>query len=693
MNKENNRGAAGLRRSAVAERIRLREEWSALKEVDTATTSRQADSALQKKPSNTRHTPGVSSRKKQPVKSSQKKRSGDGDLSRPALVQTIVRSEGDWDAVSSFCKTVMLAKEEAEHGNPRSLQASCDALQGVVAMVDVGAESKALPLRCALAALGATVVVEWNPLVTHLVWTDSGCRATRAKARALACKLVSPLWVEACAASNKKLNERTFPAASRQSDLPSPRTLRQLLKKAEMENVTLAALLNDSKEEDKDGRPRLRISSGTDTTMDSSRETIDLESRVNTAPRRGAVSPPTRAPPKSRRKLFTHKEAEEIGSTDDEAETPSKTKLNQSKLTQRERRDLARAERMARKLLAACDTRHRPGTAPQTGLQPKIVLTGMTRPERHAVTKAVQQLGGVIQSHVNKRTSHVLLGSCGVPRCSNHPANISGVTELCDLSKTSCWTDVTDKRARTCNALQGAARGCRLLHARWAVDSASACRWLQHHDYEVLHLKKISQRRLRRTLQAFASNSDGALDDAKAHGTFTSGAGSGFDSMKARVERTALGKLRSEYAYDVFYGMKVHLKPDAEQREAALKLLTLCGAAVDNSATDNNPENQTKETRLNNLHTQGSVLNIQSHNTNMESQNANIEAQIANMQSQNANNRAKVSNSNYDVVIGSGVGEVNSKWVFDSVAAARMRTTRRYINMNSFTQCMGGRDR
>lgn len=237
MNKENNRGAAGLRRSAVAERIRLREEWSALKEVDTATTSRQPDS-VQKKPNNTRHTPSASSRKKQPVKSSQKK------------------------------------------GNPKSQQASCDALQGVVAMVDVGAENKALPLRCALAALGATVVVEWNPLVTHLVWTDSGCRATRAKARALACKLVSPLWVEACAASNKKLSERTFPAASRQSDLPSPRTLRQLLKKAEMENVTLAALLDDSKEEDREGRPRLRISSGTDTTMDSSRETIGTPATV-----------------------------------------------------------------------------------------------------------------------------------------------------------------------------------------------------------------------------------------------------------------------------------------------------------------------------------------------------------------------------------------------------------------------------
>uniref|UniRef100_A0A2H1WNZ5 SFRICE_012564 n=1 Tax=Spodoptera frugiperda TaxID=7108 RepID=A0A2H1WNZ5_SPOFR len=38
---------------------------------------------------------------------------GDGDLSRPALVQAMVRSERDWDVVS-FCEAVMLAKEEAE---------------------------------------------------------------------------------------------------------------------------------------------------------------------------------------------------------------------------------------------------------------------------------------------------------------------------------------------------------------------------------------------------------------------------------------------------------------------------------------------------------------------------------------------------------------------------------------------------
>ncbi|CAH0698204.1 unnamed protein product [Spodoptera exigua] len=36
-----------------------------------------------------------------------------GDLSRPALVEAMVRSERDWDAVSSFCEAVMLAKREA----------------------------------------------------------------------------------------------------------------------------------------------------------------------------------------------------------------------------------------------------------------------------------------------------------------------------------------------------------------------------------------------------------------------------------------------------------------------------------------------------------------------------------------------------------------------------------------------------
>ncbi|KAF9795285.1 hypothetical protein SFRURICE_004657 [Spodoptera frugiperda] len=41
----------------------------------------------------------------------------DGDLSRPTLVQSMVRSEGDWDAIS-FCEAVMLAKEKRDAGTP-----------------------------------------------------------------------------------------------------------------------------------------------------------------------------------------------------------------------------------------------------------------------------------------------------------------------------------------------------------------------------------------------------------------------------------------------------------------------------------------------------------------------------------------------------------------------------------------------
>lgn len=39
---------------------------------------------------------------------------GDRDLSCSTLVQSMVWSEGDWKAISSFCKAVMLAKEEVD---------------------------------------------------------------------------------------------------------------------------------------------------------------------------------------------------------------------------------------------------------------------------------------------------------------------------------------------------------------------------------------------------------------------------------------------------------------------------------------------------------------------------------------------------------------------------------------------------
>ncbi|CAH1647307.1 unnamed protein product [Spodoptera littoralis] len=49
---------------------------------------------------------------------------GDCDRSRPGLVQVMMRSEGDWDAVSSFCEVVMLAKEEAGRVRQRSAASS-----------------------------------------------------------------------------------------------------------------------------------------------------------------------------------------------------------------------------------------------------------------------------------------------------------------------------------------------------------------------------------------------------------------------------------------------------------------------------------------------------------------------------------------------------------------------------------------
>ena len=49
---------------------------------------------------------------------------GSGDLSRPALVQAMVRSETEWDAVTSFCEAVMLAKEVAGRERERTSRPS-----------------------------------------------------------------------------------------------------------------------------------------------------------------------------------------------------------------------------------------------------------------------------------------------------------------------------------------------------------------------------------------------------------------------------------------------------------------------------------------------------------------------------------------------------------------------------------------
>lgn len=70
--------------------------------------------------------------------------------------------------------------------------------------------------------------------------------------------------------------------------------------------------------------------------------------------------------------------------------------------------------------------------------------------------------------------------------------------------------------------------------------------------------------------------------------------------------------------------MRVRINPSTEQKDAAKQLLTLCGAFVQDGGT--------------------------------------------------------AQNGDCDVTIGTEDGDVSSKWVFDSVAASRMRTTRRYIN-------------
>ena len=43
-----------------------------------------------------------------------------GDLSRPALVEAMLRGETEWEAVASFCEAVMLAKEEANRVRERT---------------------------------------------------------------------------------------------------------------------------------------------------------------------------------------------------------------------------------------------------------------------------------------------------------------------------------------------------------------------------------------------------------------------------------------------------------------------------------------------------------------------------------------------------------------------------------------------
>ncbi|KAJ0172064.1 hypothetical protein K1T71_012037 [Dendrolimus kikuchii] len=554
MNKENNWSAAGSRRSAVAERIRIRQEWSALKGIDSLNILA-------------------------PKKST-----------KVVVKKNFYYTHNDKRLNSSQSTTV---KKKNPIG--QQYQSPSEVLHGVVVLVDVGGEVRALPLRAALTALGATVVPKWSPLVTHLVWSQGGCRAIRAKARALATALVSPLWVEACAASNKRLPERSFPAASRASDLPSPRTLRQMLKKADMENLSLN--LSDSEDESESKTIRLRYSSDTskEKTTDTSKDTAqnksddNTETRINTAPRR-RLDKTNKRPNKSRRKLWTQKENDLTErSDDDESDKDESRDPKTQKRTQLDKRILAQTKLLARKLLKDCTV-----NTQDTAKVFRIVLTGMNRPERHRVASAVRSLNGRIQRAVDKHTTHVLLGSCR-EETTDSDVQIVASTTFNPSDVVQC-TGV--QKARTLNALCGAARGCRVLTAQWALDSAMHKRWLHHHSYVVPHLKKIAQ--------------------------------------KACIERIAFGYQHTNYAYNVFQGMRVYVSPDTEQKDAALQLLKLCGASVQNGGQ----------------HQDGSDFQDGATQT-----------------------------AEFDVKVGIESGTVSSKWIFDSVASARMRTTKHYINV------------
>lgn len=129
--------------------------------------------------------------------------------------------------------------------------------------------------------------------------------------------------------------------------------------------------------------------------------------------------------------------------------------------------------------------------------------------------------------------------------------------------------------------------------------------------------------------------------------------------------------MRSEYAYDVFNGMRIRLSSKVEQKDAVIQLLSLCGAII---------LNENGGVIHNGALTQNCVLSQSA----VFMQNGGSSVQIAS----NTQYGGQLTNE-YDMILGTGDGEVNSKWVFDSVAASRMKTTRRYINyvtVNTVTQ-------
>ncbi|XP_052744479.1 uncharacterized protein LOC112057683 [Bicyclus anynana] len=699
------RGAAGLRRSANAERICLREEWSALKG-DLGTKQKQSSKATKKQ-----HKPQKSA----------------------TAHEIITRSHKSSDVN--------------------------EALRGLVVLVEVGVETRALPLRAALTALGASVVPAWSPLVTHVVWSQGGCRSTRAKARALACRLVSPLWVEACAADGRRLPERLFPAPTRPSDLPSPGALKRFLKKAEAENIPLHTLLPDSAEGAEGRRARLRLSSETerdtshdtsrDTSHDTSRDTshdtskenshdaTDVEARVNTAPRRKSVGALNKRPGKSKRKLFTQKEPE-LQTTDDEEndETTAGPKVMQpSKMTQRNRKDLAHAEKIARLLIGGdkrAQTQKRT-IATQNDKRLRIVLTGMSNGERREAFDAVTKLNGIVQQRVDRKTTHVIMGSClDIPSTTittrqspkttrkspkttrkspktnnllplsicnkcNSPekllsnmfsrnvrvedlskhnknrkdiickcnSNISGVKNISDITDNNLVfpvelgcnnnrinldtdenegfigeirdsMDILDPFAEFENINIENEQNCNRLDPVIEVEENDENLGLERETGNNNLCTNNVVKPKPRTVNALLGAARGCrvlryewvMDSLRANRWLHH---IGYEvqhlkkiSQKARVERSALHLMHKDYACDVFSGMRVRVFPAADHRDSIAQLLTLCGAVIVTA-----PQSVTDD---------------------------------------------------IDLTVGTGAGEVSSKWVFDSVAAARMRTTRRYIN-------------
>lgn len=170
----------------------------------------------------------------------------------------------------------------------------------------------------------------------------------------------------------------------------------------------------------------------------------------------------------------------------------------------------------------------------------------MSKQERQEIWQAIKQLNGKVQNNVNKRTTHILMGSCTDTQTNRQKTNtrqivmcnkcntpedilsqmftntvtvqvqihnngntlcscndISGVNNIA-MSKNNINNnendppinkslEIVNDKPRTVNALLGAVRGCRVLHAQYARDCLKAKRWLHHIGYEVPHLKKISQ--------------------------------------------------------------------------------------------------------------------------------------------------------------------------------------------------------